>query len=148
PVDRAFPLGEVLSASLAQRRFPLELLGAFAALALLLSALGIHGVTSYSVAQRTREIGLRMAIGASPAGVVAMVLGATLRVVGIGLAAGAALSLASARLLASQLYGVGARDPLTYLSISALLGAVALVATAVPALRAARVDPMSALRAE
>ncbi|HEY6908771.1 MAG TPA: ABC transporter permease, partial [Myxococcales bacterium] len=113
PVDRAFPLAEVLSASLSQRRFPLELLGAFAALALLLSALGVGGATSYAVAQRTREIGLRMAIGASPAGVVTMVLGATLRVVGIGLAAGAALSLGSARLLASQLYGVGARDPLT-----------------------------------
>ncbi len=77
-----------------------------------------------------------------------MVLGATLKVVGIGLAAGAALSLASARLLASQLYGVEPRDPLTYLVISALLGVVALMATAVPALRAAHVDPMSALRAE
>jgi len=148
PVDRAFPLDEVLSASLAQRRFPLQLLGAFAALALLLSALGIYGVTSYSVAQRTREIGLRMAIGASPAGVVGMVLAGTLRVVVVGLAAGAVLSLASARLLASQLYGVGPRDPLTYVAISALLGVVARLATAVPALRAARVDPMSALRAE
>jgi len=148
PVDRAFPLEEVLSSSLAQRRFPLQLLGAFAALALLLSALGIYGVTSYSVAQRTREIGLRMAIGASPGGVVGMVLAATLRVVLVGLLAGAVLSLASARILAAELYGVGPRDPLTYLAISALLGLVAVLATVVPALRAARVDPMSALRTE
>jgi putative ABC transport system permease protein len=124
------------------------LLASIAGVSLLVGGIGIMNIMLVSVTERTREIGLRMAIGASPVGVVAMVLGATLRVVGIGLVAGAVLSLASARLLASQLYGVGPRDPLTYVVISALLGLVALLATAVPALRAARVDPMSALRAE
>ncbi|HUJ28186.1 MAG TPA: ABC transporter permease [Myxococcales bacterium] len=148
PVDEVKPLGDILASSLATRRFPLQLLGAFAALALLLSALGIYGVTSYAVAQRTKEIGLRMAIGASPGGVMRMVLAATLRVVLAGLAVGAAGALAGARVLAAQLYAVSPRDPPTYLLAAGLLGAVALLASGLPALRAARVDPISALRAE
>ena len=148
PVVRAMPLQDVLASSLAARRFPLQLLGAFAALALLLSAVGIYGVTSYAVAQRTREIGVRMAVGASAGKVVRMVLGGALRTVAIGLGAGAAAALAGAQLIASQLYGVKARDPLTFIAIAALLGLVALLASAVPALRAARVDPMAALRAD
>jgi putative ABC transport system permease protein len=148
PVDRVLPATEILLSSLKARRFPLQLLAAFAALALVLSALGIYGLTSYAVAQRTREIGLRMAIGASPLEVVGMVLGGSLRVVLFGLCAGAAGALAGARLIASQLYGIGARDPLTFLAIAALLSAVAVVASAIPALRAARIDPMSALRTE
>jgi len=113
-----------------------------------LSALGIYGVTSYAVAQRTREIGLRIAIGASPLAVVRMVLGSSLRVVLLGLCAGAAGALAGAQVLASQLYGVGARDPLTFVLIALLLAFVALLASALPALRAARIDPMAALRTE
>jgi putative ABC transport system permease protein len=148
PVDKVQPLAEVLSASIATRRFPLQLLGAFAALAVVLSALGIYGVTSYAVAQRTREIGLRMAIGASPLGVVRMVVGGSLRVVLVGLCAGAVAALAGARVLAAQLYGISARDPLTFVVIAALLATVALAASAVPALRAARIDPMAALRTE
>ena len=117
-------------------------------MALLLSALGIYGVTSYAVAQRTREIGLRMAVGASPAEVVGMVLKGSLRVVAIGLAVGAAGALAASRLIASQLYGTSPHDPLTYAAICAVLGLVAVIASGLPALRAARIDPMDALRTE
>ena len=148
PLENVLPVTEILASSLKARRFPLQLLGAFAVLALVLSALGIYGITAYAVAQRTREIGLRMAIGASPLGVVRMVLGASLRVVLLGLCAGIAGALAGARLIASQLYGVSARDPLTLAAIGGLLAAVAVVASVVPALRAARIDPMAALRTE
>jgi putative ABC transport system permease protein len=105
-------------------------------------------VTSYAVTQRTREIGVRMAIGATASGVVRMVLANALRTVAVGLALGAAAALAFGRLLSSQLYGVSPHDPLTFLAISALLLAVALLASGLPALRAARVDPISALRSE
>jgi putative ABC transport system permease protein len=115
--------------------------------ALLLSAVGIYGVTAYAVAQRTREIGVRMAIGALAGKVVGMVLAGALRTVLIGLAIGAAFALAGARLIASQLYGLSARDPLTFVAIGGLLLAVALAASGIPALRA-RIDPISALRAE
>ncbi|HET7787814.1 MAG TPA: ADOP family duplicated permease, partial [Myxococcales bacterium] len=148
PVDRVLPLEDVLSTSLAARRFPLQLLAVFAALALLLSAVGIYGVTSYAVAQRTREIGVRMAVGASAGKVVRMVLVSALRTVGIGLAIGTLAALAGARLIASQLYGISARDPLTFAAIAAVLAAVALVASGIPALRAARIEPMAALRSE
>src|SRR5207253_4720612 len=124
PVDQIRPLTDVLATALAVRRFPLQLLGVFAALALLLSALGIYGVTSYAVAQRTREIGLRMAVGASPMTVVRMVLAGSLRVALLGVCAGAAGALAGGQLLAAQLYGISARDPLTFLMIGALLTAV------------------------
>jgi predicted lysophospholipase L1 biosynthesis ABC-type transport system permease subunit len=148
PVDRVQPLQDVLATSLAARRFPLRLLAVFAALALVLSAVGIYGVTSYAVAQRTREIGVRMAVGASAGKVVRMVLGSALRTVVIGLCIGAAGALAGGRLIASQLYGVSAHDPLTFVGIAALLALVALAASGIPALRAARIDPMAALRAE
>ncbi len=148
PVGRLALLEELASAWLAPRRFPLQLLAAFAALALVLSALGIYGVTSYAVAMRTREIGVRMAIGASASSVVRMVLVSTLRLVALGLAVGLAAALALGHLLASQLYGVSAHDPLTYAAIATLLALVALAASGLPALRAARVDPMTALRAE
>jgi predicted permease len=148
PVDRVLPLEDVLATSLAARKFPLQLLAVFAALALLLSAVGIYGVTSYAVAQRTREIGVRMAIGASAGKVVRMVLAGALRTVGIGLVIGTLAALAGARLIASQLYGVSARDPVTFAAIAALLGMVALAASGIPALRAARIEPMTALRAE
>jgi predicted permease len=148
PVDRVSPLEEVLAASLAARRFPLQLLGVFAALALVLSAVGIYGVTAYAVAQRTREIGVRMAIGASAGAVVRMVLTGALRTVGIGVCIGTAAALAAGRLIASQLYGVSARDPVTFAAIAALLALVGLAASGIPALRAARIDPMAALRAD
>ncbi|HET9753730.1 MAG TPA: ABC transporter permease, partial [Myxococcales bacterium] len=148
PVDWVQPYDERVSSALAPRRFPLQLLGAFAALALALSALGIYGVTSYAVTQRTREIGVRLAIGAQPRDVLAMVMGGALRLAGIGVCIGLLVSLLGARVLAAQLYGVGARDPVTYLGIAALLAAVALFASWLPARRATRVDPAVALRAE
>ena len=148
PVDRVSAVSEILSSSLAARRFPLQLLALFAGLALLLSAVGIYGVTSYAVAQRTQEIGVRMAIGASALNVVRMVVGGALRNVVIGVTLGTAAALAGARLIASQLYGVSARDPATYLVIAAVLAVVALAASGIPALRATRIDPMTALRTE
>ncbi len=148
PVDRVSTLEELVAASLAARRFPLQLLAVFAALALLLSAVGIYGVTSYAVAQRTREIGVRMAIGASSMTVLRMIIAGALPTVGIGLCIGTAAALAGGRLIASQLYGVSARDPLTFAAIAGLLAVVALAASGIPALRAARIDPMAALRTE
>ena len=148
PVDWAEPFSARFESALSARRFPLQLLAAFAALALLLSALGIYGVTSYAVTQRTREIGVRIAIGAQASDVVGMVLGNALRLAGAGLLLGICAALIGARVLRSQLYGVSARDPLTYLAISGVLGAVALFAAWLPARRATRVDPMTALRTE
>ena len=148
PVDWAQPLEERIASALAPRRFPLQLLAAFAALALALSALGIYGVTSYLVTQRTREIGVRIAIGAQPSDVLRMVMGGALRLAGAGAAVGLGVALIGAGVLSSQLYGVGARDPLTYAVICSVLGGVVLAASWLPARRATRVDPAVALRAE
>ena len=148
PVDRVSTVPEMLSSSLAARRFPLQLLAVFAALGLLLSATGIYGVTSYAVAQRTREIGVRMAVGASSGDVLGMVIGGALRTVALGLCVGTAGALAGGRLIASQLYAVSSHDPATYAGIAALLASVAVAASAIPALRATRIDPMAALRTE
>jgi predicted permease len=143
------PLEETLSASLAPRRFPLQLLGCFAVLAVLLSAVGIYGVTAYAVAQRTRELGVRMAVGASGADVVRLVLRQAFVLAAAGVAVGTLVALASAKVLASLLVeGVSTRDPLTYAAVIAVLSLVALAASAVPALRASRIDPMTALRSE
>jgi len=148
PIDWIQPFEERVDSALAPRRFPLQLLGAFAALALILSAVGIYGVTSYGVAQRTREIGVRIAIGAQAADVLRMVMGSALRLAGLGVAIGLVSALLIAQALSSLLYGVSARDPLTYAAISLLLTSVALFASFLPAQRATRVDPMTALRAD
>jgi predicted permease len=124
------------------------LLGAFGLLALLIASVGIYGVASYEVAQRTRELGIRAAMGATARDLVRLVLGESMRVVGIGALIGLGLALGAARLLASQLYGVGAADPVTFLAMPAFLALVAVVATLIPARRATRVDPVDALRAE
>ncbi|HEY2028911.1 MAG TPA: ABC transporter permease [Myxococcales bacterium] len=154
-VDRNQPAGDVtlleesLANSLATRRFPLQLLGCFALLALLLSAVGIYGVTAYSVAQRTRELGVRMAIGATSLSLVRMVLGRALVLALAGIGAGIVAALASAQLLSSLLVeGTSPRDPLIYLAVACVLAVVALLASALPALRAARIEPMAALRTE
>lgn len=117
-------------------------------LALLLAAIGIYGIMAYTVSRRTREIGVRVALGATRRAVLALVLGRALRLAGVGLAVGLAAAFGVGRLLGSMLYGVSGSDPLTFASIAALLGAVALLASWVPARRAARVDPMIALRSE
>jgi predicted permease len=142
------PMTEVVSDSIAAQRFAMILLGVFAALALVLSAVGIFGVISYVTSQRTQEIGIRVALGAQRNDVLRLVLGHGMRVALLGVAIGLAAALGLTRLLASQLYGVGAKDPLTFAGVAGLLTLVALAACYIPARRAMRVDPMVALRYE
>lgn len=146
PVNRMMPMEAIVEGELANRKQILRLLGAFAGLALLLAALGVHGVLAYLVSQRTPEIGLRMALGATRWNIIGHVLSHSARLTGIGLAAGVLGALGATRLLASLLFGVGATDPATFVTVAAGLGMVALVASLVPAMRAAAVDPLMALR--
>jgi putative ABC transport system permease protein len=151
-VDRDLPMAairtmeDVVDASVAQRRFQMSLVLLFAAAALLLASLGIYGVISYSVEQRTGEMGIRLALGAAPAGILRMVMRQGLLPVVCGLAAGVAGSVAAGRLLGSFLFGVTAQDPLTIAAVCGLLAAVSMAAIYVPARRATRVDPVTALR--
>jgi putative ABC transport system permease protein len=148
PLTRVRTLRDVLESSIAPRRFNTFLLTIFACAALLLSAIGLFGVISYSVGQRTHEIGLRMALGAQPRDILRVILCQGLKLLILGVAVGLALSLALTRLVTSLLYGVSATDPLTFASVAALLILVTLVACYIPARRAMRVDPMVALRYE
>ena len=153
-IDKNQPLVKVrtmednMTASAAQPRFRTWLLGLFALLALLLSTIGIYGVISYSVTQRIHEIGIRIALGAQPEEVFRLVTGEGLRLALIGVAAGFAASLALTRVLHSFLYEISAIDPITYVTVAALLVAVGLLASFLPARRATRVDPLVALRHE
>ena len=142
------PLGDTMSRSVAQRRFVMLLLTLFASIALLLAAIGIHGVLSYGVAQRRREIGIRVALGARRLDLVALVARQGLALTTAGLIVGFLGAVAFTRLLSSQLFGIGASDPLTLAVVSVLLGLVALAATVSPAHRAASVDPVITLRSE
>jgi putative ABC transport system permease protein len=139
---------EIAAQSIGQERFTLLLLSVFAALALLLSMAGIYGVMSYAVAQRTREIGVRMALGAEAGNVLRLVIGQGMRLALIGIGIGAAAALALSRLMKALLFGVSATDPLTFLGVGATLALVALLACYLPARRASKVDPMIALRCE
>lgn len=148
PVAKVETLPQAMNASLAEPRFRTLLLAIFGAIALVLAAVGIYGVISYSVSRRTREIGVRMALGASPASLRRLVLGESAKLALVGLAVGIPAALVSARSLSSMLFSVTPADPLTFIGVALLLTLVALVAAYFPARRAMRVDPMMALRCE
>jgi putative ABC transport system permease protein len=148
PVDRVRPMEEVMGEALAQSRLKTLLLGLFAGLALALAAVGVYGVVSYSVEQRTHEIGIRMALGARPAQVRSLVVVQGMKIVLLGAAFGLALAGWASRFLGGQVYGMSATDPATFLVVPIVLLLVALVANWLPALRATRVDPLEALRYE
>ena len=139
---------DVLDASVAQRRLTMMLLAIFAALALVLAAVGIYGVIGYSVSQRTQEIGIRMALGAPRAAVMRMVVGQAMTLAAAGLVAGGVGAWLLTRLMQKLLYGVTPSDPVTFAAVSAILALVAAVAASIPGLRATRVDPVIALRSE
>jgi predicted permease len=151
PIYDVHTMQEAVSASMATQSFPMILLGAFAGLALLLASVGIYGVISYSVAQRVHEIGIRVALGAEKSRIFRMVIGQGLRLAVFGLAIGTVVALLLTRVLASfahLLYGVRAADPFTFCAVTLTLAGVAILACYIPARRAARVDPMIALRHE
>jgi putative ABC transport system permease protein len=147
-VSEASTMDEAISDSVAQPRFRTTLIGAFALLALLLAAVGIYGVIAYSVSQRTQEIGVRMALGARRADVLAMILGEGAILAAIGIAIGLAGALALTRLLAGLLFTVKPTDPVTFVAVSLLLAVVSVAAGFLPAQRATRIDPLTALRWE
>ncbi|MGH7655396.1 MAG: ADOP family duplicated permease, partial [Gemmatimonadaceae bacterium] len=148
PVYDAMAMTDALSASVAQPRFYMVLLGSFAGVALLLAALGIYGVVSYAVSQRTRELGIRIALGASRAGVTRLVVSQAIMLTATGVVLGWAGAYALTRFVSTMLFGVGRVDATTFVAVAAVLVAVALIASLVPARRAARVDPLIAMRAE
>jgi putative ABC transport system permease protein len=148
PVSNIRSMEQVISTSVSQRRFSMTLLGIFALVALLLSAVGIYGVMAYSVSERLHEIGIRIALGARSRDILKMVLGQGMILTLIGIAVGLIGALALTRLMSSLIYGVTATDPLTFAGVALTLGIVALLACYIPARRATRVDPMEALRDE
>ena len=148
PVSNVKTMDHLVSESITQPRFNLFLLGLFSAVAMLLSAAGIYGVTAYTVTQRTHELGIRLALGAQVSDVLKMILGQGMAVIGVGLVLGLVAAFGVMRLLRSLLFGVGENDPVTFVAITLVLLAVALVACYIPARRATRVDPLVALRYE
>ncbi len=151
PVYDVQTMQDIIARSMSSQRFPMNLFGAFAGLALLLASVGVHGVVSYSVTQRLHEMGIRMALGAEQSDIFRMVIGQGVRLALAGLAIGIAAALILTRILSSLshlLYGVGASDPLTFTTVSLILTGVAIVASYIPARRAMKVDPMIALRYE
>ena len=153
-VDRNLPLSgvrtmeQLVDSSVGQRKLSMILLGVFSGIALLLASIGIYGVMSYSVAQRTRELGIRMALGAARSRVLTLVVSQGMALAAAGVAIGLVAAFGLTRLLTTQLFGIGATDPLTFGVVSALLAAVAFLASLLPAMRATRVDPVVALRDE
>lgn len=153
-LDPALPLfgvealDDTLADSMGQQRFTMIVLGVFAGVALLLAVVGVHGVLSYNVAQRTHELGIRLALGADPGSVSRLVVRQGLSLVAIGLAIGLLGALAVTRGLSSLLYGVGPADPITFVGVAGMLGAVAIIASWLPARRASKVNPLTALRVE
>jgi putative ABC transport system permease protein len=148
PVHTVKPMTRLITESLGSRTFSLVLLASFAAVALALAAIGLYGVIAYNVAQRTREFGIRLALGATARDVVQLVLREGIRLIVLGIAVGFFAALALGQFVQTLLFGVGPFDPATFAAIAVLLGLVALAACLVPAWRATRVDPVIALRAE
>jgi putative ABC transport system permease protein len=146
PVFNVVSMDDILDRSLASRRFSAELVGGFAGLALLLASIGIYGLLAYMVGQRSREIGIRMALGARRGDILRMFLRKGLALAGVGIVAGVVVSASTASLMASLLYGVRPHDPAVFLIVPLLLFAVAVLASYRPAWRATKVDPMIALR--
>jgi putative ABC transport system permease protein len=148
PLFRVRTMEQILSVSVAGQRFNTLLLTIFAALAIMLAAVGVYGVMSYATAQRTREIGIRVALGARARDVLGMVMKQGLILTISGVTIGLAGAFALTRVMTGLLFGISASDPLTFIVIALLLTAVSLLACYIPALRAAEVDPMVALRSE
>ncbi|HKU26035.1 MAG TPA: FtsX-like permease family protein, partial [Candidatus Sulfotelmatobacter sp.] len=146
PVFGIEPMRNLVSASLGARTFSAELIGIFSLLALVLAAIGVYGVIAYWVAQRTRELGIRVALGAQPFDVLKLIVARAMRLAGFGVGVGVVAAVAIAPLLQSQLYGVSVVDPLVLLGVTVVLLTVALAAGYIPAVRAVRVDPVVALR--
>jgi len=148
PVANIDSMEHIVAGAVARQRFSTLLLALFAGVALVLAAVGIYGVMSYSVAQQTREIGVRIALGARRSDVLKMTVKQGLKLVGVGLTCGLVVALVLTRVMASLLFGISATDPITFLSIAFIQLSVALLASYIPALRATRVDPVIALRAQ
>jgi putative ABC transport system permease protein len=148
PAGRIRPMRAVISEALARQRFTMFLAGTFAALALVLSLVGLYAVVSFSVAERTQELGVRFALGATPASLLSLVLVDGVKLVGIGVALGLAGAFALARFLETQLFGVSAHDPQTFIAVALLLFGAAVAGCLIPARRATRVNPITALRPE
>jgi putative ABC transport system permease protein len=151
PIYHVQTMRQIVADSMSGQRFPMILLGAFAGLALLLAAVGIYGMISYSVTRRVLEIGLRMALGADKRNVIRLFIGQELRLVFAGIVVGAVGAVILTRTLSSLshlLYGIGSSDPLTFVAVAVVLMSVAALASYIPARRAAKVDPMVALRYE
>ena len=149
PINQVITMDRRLSDSVAQRRYQTQLFGVFAAVALVIATVGVYGVISYGVGQRTHEIGIRMALGAQSGDVLRMVIGQGMRLTMIGAALGVAAAFGlDASVLESLLFDISATDPVTFVSVTLLLVTVALVASYIPARRATKVDPLQALRHE
>ena len=147
-VSEVRPLADVLARNVAEPRFRMSLVGGFAAAAVLLAAVGLYGMVAYGVARRRREIGIRIALGATPASIHALFVGRAVRLAGLGVAAGALAAVPAARLLSGLLFGVSTFDPMTFAAAPALLLAVAAGAALIPSRRAAATDPLTVLQIE
>ncbi|MGH7620743.1 MAG: FtsX-like permease family protein, partial [Gemmatimonadaceae bacterium] len=148
PIDKISTMDDVVSASTSQRRLAMILFAAFAAAALLLAVAGIYGVLAGAVSERTREIGVRSALGATPGSIIALVVGQGGRLAAVGMLLGLGGSIALTRYLRSLLFGIAPNDPATFVGVCVILACVTIGACIMPAARAARVDPSTALRSE